>query len=40
MGELRASGYQSRSVKAEMRENLLAAMRAGEDAFPGIIGFG
>ncbi|HEY5017870.1 MAG TPA: sigma 54-interacting transcriptional regulator [Streptosporangiaceae bacterium] len=23
-----------------MRENLLAAMRAGEDAFPGIIGFG
>jgi magnesium chelatase subunit I len=40
VGELRASGYQSRSVKAEMRENLLAAMRAGEDAFPGIIGFG
>jgi magnesium chelatase subunit I len=37
---LRASGHQLRSVKAEMRDNLLAAMRAGEDAFPGIIGFG
>jgi magnesium chelatase subunit I len=40
VGELRASGHQLRSVKAEMRDNLLAALRAGEDAFPGIIGFG
>jgi magnesium chelatase subunit I len=40
VGELRASGHQLRSVKAEMRENLLDALRAGEDAFPGIIGFG
>ena len=40
VGELRASGHQLRSVKAEIRDNLLAAMRAGEDAFPGIIGFG
>jgi magnesium chelatase subunit I len=38
--ELRASGHELRSVKEEMRENLLAALRAGEDAFPGIIGFG
>jgi magnesium chelatase subunit I len=38
--ELRASGHQLRSVKEEMRENLLAALRAGEDAFPGIVGFG
>src|SRR6185437_10848265 len=38
--ELRASGHELRSVKEEMRENLMAAMRAGEDAFPGIIGFG
>jgi magnesium chelatase subunit I len=38
--ELRASGHQLRTVKEEMRENLLAALRAGEDAFPGIIGFG
>jgi magnesium chelatase subunit I len=27
-------------VKQEIRRNLLARMRAGEDAFPGIIGFG
>jgi magnesium chelatase subunit I len=27
-------------VKQEMRDNLLAAMRTGTDAFPGIIGFG
>jgi magnesium chelatase subunit I len=40
VAQLRASGHQQRSVKAEMRENLLAAMRAGNDAFPGIIGFG
>jgi magnesium chelatase subunit I len=40
VGELRASGHQLRSVKEEMRENLLTAMRAGDDAFPGIIGFG
>ncbi|HBW20731.1 MAG TPA: magnesium chelatase, partial [Actinobacteria bacterium] len=40
LGELRASGHQLRTVKAEIRQNLLAAMRAGDDAFPGIIGFG
>jgi magnesium chelatase subunit I len=28
------------TVKEEVRRNLLARMRAGEDAFPGIIGFG
>jgi magnesium chelatase subunit I len=40
LGELRASGQQLRSVKDEIRQNLIARMRAGEDAFPGIIGFG
>jgi magnesium chelatase subunit I len=40
LGELRASGHQLRTVKQELRRNLLARMRAGEDAFPGIIGFG
>ena len=38
--ELRASGHVHRSVKDEIRQNLLARMRAGEDRFPGIIGFG
>ena len=38
--ELRASGHELRTVKEEIRENLLDRLRAGEDAFPGIIGFG
>jgi magnesium chelatase subunit I len=40
LGELRASGHQHRSVKEELRHNLLARLRAGEDPFPGIVGFG
>ena len=39
-GELAAAGYVAKSVKAEIRDNLLVAMAAGEDRFPGIIGFG
>ena len=39
IGQLRASGYRSRSVKAEIRENLVVALRSGADAFPGIVGF-
>jgi magnesium chelatase subunit I len=39
IGELRASGHQHRSVKAELRDNLLARMRDGSDRFPGIVGF-
>src|SRR3984957_7734142 len=37
---LRASGHEYRGVRAEIRANLLAMMRAGQDRFPGIIGFG
>src|SRR5438552_12615952 len=39
-GELRASGHTHLTVKNEIRRNLLARMRAGEERFPGIIGFG
>ncbi len=39
LGELRAAGYQYSSVKDEVRRNLLARLRAGEDPFPGILGF-
>ena len=39
LSELRASGHQFRSVKDEVRQNLLARLRAGEDPFPGILGF-
>src|SRR5213083_344509 len=40
LGELRASGHTFRGVKEEIRDNLLAMMRAGQDPFPGIVGFG
>ncbi len=37
--ELRAAGHVLRGVKAEIRENLLAALRAGVDPWVGIVGF-
>jgi len=40
IGELRASGYPDRTVKEELRENLLARLARGEDLFPSIVGFG
>jgi magnesium chelatase subunit I len=36
---LRDSGHVEKTVKSELRDNLLARMRTGEDRFPGIIGF-
>ena len=39
VGELRASGHRERGVKAEIRENLLAALAEGRDMWPGILGF-
>src|SRR3954447_10897143 len=39
LGELRDSGHRHKSVKAEIRDNLLARLAAGEPAFPGILGF-
>ena len=39
LGELRAAGYRSRSVKEEMRANLLARIRANETFLPGILGY-
>lgn len=38
-GELKKSGYQSKSIKTEMRDNLLARLRNNETSFDGIIGF-
>jgi magnesium chelatase subunit I len=40
LGELHAGGHAYRGVKEEIRDNLLAMMRAGQDPFPGIVGFG
>jgi magnesium chelatase subunit I len=39
LGALRKSGYQPRSVKAEMRANLIEKLRQKETVFPGIYGF-
>jgi len=39
LGELRASGHVSCSVKDEMRANLIAKLRTGERLFQGIIGY-
>ncbi|HEX8626951.1 MAG TPA: magnesium chelatase, partial [Catenuloplanes sp.] len=39
VGALRAAGHRHRTVKQELRENLLAALRAGTPRFPGIVGY-
>ncbi len=39
LAELRASGWRSRSVKAELRENMTRALASGEPLFPGIVGY-
>src|SRR3954452_23911934 len=39
LGDLRHSGYRSRPVKQEIRDNLVCKLRAGERLFPGIIGY-
>lgn len=39
LGELRESGYRPRSVKAEMRANLIGMLQRGETLFPGILGY-
>jgi magnesium chelatase subunit I len=37
--ELRHSGYRPRSVKEELRDNLIARLRSGEPLFPTVIGY-
>ncbi|MEX2390013.1 MAG: magnesium chelatase, partial [Dehalococcoidia bacterium] len=39
LGELRASGWRSQTVKHEMRKNLIGRIERDEEHFPGIIGF-
>ncbi len=39
LGQLRASGYRSRSVKEEMRANLLTRIARGQPFLPGILGY-
>lgn len=39
LGQLKATGYHPRSVKDEMRSNLIAALRDRRVIFPGIVGY-
>lgn len=39
LGELKASGYQSRSIKDEIRHNLLNRLRNQDPTFSGIVGY-
>jgi magnesium chelatase subunit I len=39
LGALRSAGYRPRSVKEEMRSNLIERLRGGEPLFPGIVGY-
>ena len=39
LGELKKSGYVSKSIKQEIRENLIKKIKAKENPFPGILGY-
>jgi magnesium chelatase subunit I len=39
VGELRAAGHRHRPLRQEIRDNLLAALAAGRDPWPGLHGF-
>src|SRR5437870_6611506 len=39
LGELKAAGYRTRSVKEELRQNLITKLEANQPKFEGIVGF-
>lgn len=39
LAELRNSGWQSKTVKQEIYDNFLKSLRAGEELYPGIVGY-
>ncbi len=39
LGELKKAGYHNRSVKEEIRENLIRKLKSKETTFPGILGY-
>jgi magnesium chelatase subunit I len=39
LGELKKSGYKPKTIKDELRENLLKKIKAKEQTFPGIMGY-
>ncbi|MEM9352875.1 MAG: magnesium chelatase [Planctomycetota bacterium] len=39
LAQLRQSGWQSKSVKQEVHDNFLSKLQAGEELYPGIVGY-
>src|SRR5436189_4518437 len=39
LGDLKASGYQPKSIKEELRRNLICKLQKKENTFPGIVGY-
>src|SRR3981081_4124552 len=39
LGQLKKAGYKNRSVKEEIRENLIRKLKNKENTFPGIVGY-
>lgn len=39
LGQLKASGYEARSVKEELRSNLISRLKEGAEVFPGVLGY-
>ena len=39
LGALKAAGYASKSIKTELRDNLIAALKAGKPTFPSMHGY-
>ena len=39
LGELKAAGYHTRSVKEEIRNNLIRKLKLNEPLFPGVVGY-
>ena len=39
LGQLKASGYQTKSIKDEVRDNLIAKIKTGDNSYEGILGF-
>src|SRR5437660_1496031 len=39
VGQLKETGYEPSSVKDELRRNVIRKLKAGEELFPGIVGY-
>src|SRR5258708_15940055 len=39
LGQLKETGYRPSSVKEELRRNVIRKLQAGEELFPGIVGY-